>query len=382
MRATYAPPESGPFASATIPLWDMGRALREGLFAEGAHAWLRRIVSTYLRSYYARPRAERVGASEDLPEEAASHAIVRRACVRSAAMGGATGVFATVTSVATAETNGLAGLVALPAVAVALLGEALARLGVHLTMICAIADLYEVSFDPEDATDMWALLALSFGPESMPETAPRAGDQIVHLAGVKAEEVAQHVGKWIVGESLARNAVPFLNIGLSSVTSWMVTHRLGDNARRYARYRRAFDDALAAEPGLLDHMDLLIEGVWFLFTADGRLEPEESALLAALVRRCDPAGAACLSDEMADDIGWVARLPSVPSVLREPFLRVLEVAAAVDKKATLREKRILDHAARALGLKEDFGHLEQMLRDFREVGVLRNGVAEARSEGS
>ena len=374
MRATFSAADSGPFASATIPLWDMGRAFREGLFAEGAHAWLRWIVQTYLRSYYARPRDERVGEAEDLPEDAASHSIVRRACVRSAALGGATGAFATLTSVATAETNGAAGLVAVPAVAVALLGEAMARLGVHLTMICAISDLFEVSFDPDDAADLWALLSLSFGPGAMPETAPRAGDQIVHLAGMKAEEVAKRIGKWIVGESLARNAVPFVNIVTSSATSWVVTQRLGDNARRYARYRRAFDDALAAEPGLLSHLDLLIEGVWFLFTADGSLAPEESALLAALVRRADPAVQACLADEMADDIGWVARLPVLPERLRDPFLGVMEVACAVDKRATLREKTILDHAARALGRREDFGHLEKMLRDFREVGVLQNGA--------
>src|ERR1700733_9977049 len=119
MRATFAAEETGPFASATIPLWDMGRALRDSVFAEGAHAWLRRLVSTYLRSYYARPRAERMGAAEDLPEEAASQVIVRRACVRSAAMGGATGLFITGTSIATAESDGLASLVTVPAAAAA-----------------------------------------------------------------------------------------------------------------------------------------------------------------------------------------------------------------------------------------------------------------------
>jgi hypothetical protein len=370
MRASYAPAGSGPFASATIPLWDMGRALGEGVVAEGAHAWLRRLVSTTLRAYYARPRAERVGAAEDLPEEAASHAIVRRACLRTAAMGGATGLLTTLTSVATTETDGLAGLIAVPAACVAIAVEAVARLGVHLTMICAIADLFEIAFDAEEPADLWALLALSFGPGKTPANPPRAGEHVIHLAGVKAEEVAAQIGKWIAGESVAKNAIPFVSVASSSVTSFLVTQRLGDNARRYLRYRRAFDDLFTTTPGLLSHLDLIVEGVWFIFTADGNLSPEESALLASLVRRSDPGLHARISTDLADDIAWVGRLSAIPEPLRDPFLELLEVAAAVDKTATLRERRLLEHAARALGRREDFGGLERMIRDFREVGVL------------
>jgi hypothetical protein len=352
----------------------MGRSLREGVLVEGAHTWLRRLVSTLLHTYYARPRTQRVGAAEDLPEEAASHAIVRRACIRTATMGGATGAFATLTSIVTAESEGALGIVAVPAGAAAVLIEALARLGVHVTMVCAIADLFELTFDADDPSDLWALLALSFGPESTPAQPPRAGDHIVHLAGVQAEEVARQIGKWILGESVAKNAIPFVNVISSSATSWVVTRRLGDNARRYARYRRAFDDVFAAEPRLVAHLDLVIEGVWFLFAADGRLEPEESALLAALMRRSDPAQRERIVRELADDISWVARLAVIPERLKDPFLRVLEVAAAVDKNATLRERRLLEHAARALGRREDFGGLERMLKDFREVGVLSDGA--------
>jgi hypothetical protein len=262
--------------------------------------------------------------------------------------------------------------VAVPAAAVALGVEVLARLGVHLNMVCAIADLYELTFDAADPADLWAILSLSFGPEATPANPPRAGEQLIHLAGMKAEEVAGQVGKWIAGESLARNAVPFLNILTSSATSFLVTRRLGDNARRYARYRRAFEDVFAEEPRLVAHLDLIIEGVWFLFTADGRLEPEESALLASLMRRCEPSQYDRIVVDLADDIGWVARLPAIPDGLRDPFLRLLAVAAAVDKRATLRERRLLDHAARALGRRPDYDALEQMLHDFREVGVLEH----------
>jgi hypothetical protein len=362
----------GPFGGVAIPLWDMGRAVREGVAAEGPEAWLRKAVSAYLRWYYARPRPQ----TERVAEETAAHAIVRRACVRSALMGGGTGAFTTITSLATAQSSGALGVITLPASLVAVGAEALARTAVHLEMICDLAELFDLRFDPDNPHDLWALLALSFGPGDGAGMAnpPRAGDELVRLARVQAEQIARRMGRWIVGESLLRNAIPVVSIGSSSVTSYLVTRRLGDNARRYARYRRAFDDALEGHPELDAHLDLLIEGVWFIFTADGQLEPEESALLAALVRRASPSTYVRLSEELADDIGWVQRLPRIPEHLRDMFLRTLEVAAAVDKKATLRERRLLEHAARALGLREDFVELSRMMRDFREVGVLSDAA--------
>ncbi|APR81134.1 Hypothetical protein A7982_06481 [Minicystis rosea] len=359
----------GPFEAVTIPLWDMGRAVREGLAAEGPEVWLRRLVSAYLRRYYAREK--RTTVPEGATEEAASHAIVKRACLRSALMGGATGTVTTATSLATAQSNGVLGVVALPVAAVAVSAEAVARGAVHLEMICELAELFGLRFNPDDPADIWALLALSFNPaDDARSNPPRAGDELVHLARVQAEEVARRMGRFIIGESLLRNALPVVSIASSSVLSYVVTRRLGDNARRYARYRRAFDDVLAGEKGLDAHLDLIIEGAWFIFTADGRLEPEESALLASLVRRASPVTYARISDDLADDIGWVKRLPRIPEPLRDPFLRVLEVAAAVDKKATLRERALIQHAATALGRREDFTGLSRMMRDFREHGVL------------
>jgi hypothetical protein len=354
--------------SAAIPLVDMGRAVREGIGAEGTEVWLRRLVSAYLRRYYARPRGPLAREGEMQAE--AARAIVKRASVRSALMGVATGAFTTLTSFVMTS-SGPSAMVAIPAAIAAMGADVVARGAVHLEMICDLAELFEIRFDPEDPADLWALLALTFGPSHAgEESPPRAGDELVRLSRVRAEEIARRLFRLTVGESFARNAVPVISIGSSSVTSYFVTRRLGDNVRRYARYRRAFDDALARHRGLEAHLDLLIEGAWFIFTADGRLEPEEAALLASLVRRASPATYARISDELADDIGWVARLPSIPEHLREGFLSFLEVAAAVDAKATLRERRLLEHAASALGRREDFIGLSRMLRDIRDVGVI------------
>lgn len=361
-----------PFTAA-IPLFDMGRAVREGIAAEGADAWLRKLVSAYLRWYYAhpRPRIAREGARE----AETAREIVKRASARSALMGGATGAFTTLTSLAMASSQGALGVAAVPAAVVALGTDVLARGAVHLEMICELVELFDLRFDPEDPTDLWALLALSFGhePEGS-ESPPRAGDELVRLSRVKAEEIAGRLGRLVVGESFARNAVPVLSIATSSIGSYLVTRRLGDNVRRYARYRRAFDDVLEGQRGLDAHLDLIIEGVWFIFTADGSLQPEESALLASLVRRASPETYARISDDLADDITWVARLPRIPEPLRDAFIDVLEVAAAVDTRATLRERRLIAHAAAALGRRDDPEGLSRMMRDLRDVGVLSDAA--------
>src|SRR5262245_48138134 len=98
--ATIVDPGGRPFFAA-IPLFDMGRALREGIAAEGADAWLRRFVSAYLRWY--RARAKPPSVRNGVTEAEAARAIVRRACLRSAVMGGATGAFTTLTSLVMAS---------------------------------------------------------------------------------------------------------------------------------------------------------------------------------------------------------------------------------------------------------------------------------------
>ena len=70
-------------------------------------------------------------------------------------------------------------------------------------------------------------------------------------------------------------------------------------------------------------------------------------------------------------MAWLERLAEIPEPSRAAFYYALEVSAAVDKRASLRERKLLRHAARALGLTVDEGHLDRMIRELDARGVLQ-----------
>jgi hypothetical protein len=251
-------------------------------------------------------------------------------------------------------------------------GETVLRLLLHVRMLCELAVLFGRRFDPDEPADVWALLALTFGVDEHPQDTDDPAGVLVRSARKRGAGVAKQLAARLAGESVARNLVPVLSVASSSITSWMVTRHLGNTARRYLRYRRALDEALRDET-LRPHLALLFDGLWFIFTADGRLSPEESALLAAVMRRLPAPARVGLNERLADDISWIERLRGVPEGARAPLLRALEIAAAVDKVASLRERKLLAHAAKALGLRIDESGLARMIHDFEEIGTL--GVA-------
>ena len=66
------------------------------------------------------------------------------------------------------------------------------------------------------------------------------------VSDVEREQVGEQVGRKVLGESVARNVIPFVGIATSAVTNFLVTRRLGNTVRRYMRYERAMHDAFAA----------------------------------------------------------------------------------------------------------------------------------------
>ncbi|WP_437759567.1 hypothetical protein [Sorangium sp. So ce1389] len=353
--------------AAALPLTEA--TSEAGVRPRPVDAWLEELLSRAVRRYNRRPRPATIAASTGVTEPTDARAVIRRACIRSALAGGATGALSTGAAVATAETHGLGGLVAIPAAVLALGGETVLRLLLHVQMLCELADLFGLRFDPDEPADVWALLVLTFGVVEHPQDTDDPSGVLVRSARERGSDVARQLAARLAGESVARNLVPVLSVASSSITSWVVTRRLGDTARRYLRYRRALDGALCDE-ALRPHLDRLFEGLWFVFTADGRLKPEETALLAAVLRQLPASARAGQNERLADDIAWIERLRDLPERARAPLLRALEIAAAVDKVASLRERKLLAHAAAALGLSVDEGGLDRMIREFEEIGTL------------
>ncbi len=336
-----------------------------------SRGWFTKVVGFYLRRYqqkrvHAKPRAVSGKSAID-----AAHGAILKACIKSAVTGASAGAVSTAATLFTAETEGLGGLVAVPVAAAAIGGEMLYRSFVHLDLTIELAEIFEVNFDPNDPDDLWRLYSLVFDTHDHDESDP--GQELVSkVSDVEKDKVGEQIGRKVLGESVARNVIPFLGIATSAVTNFLVTRRLGNTVRRYMRYERAMHDAFAqATVTCHQYLDLLIEGMWFIFTADGTLAPEETATLAHMLDKLPASERALVQKRFVEDeLEWADRIETIPESMRDHFLHALEVAAAVDKEISLPERKILRRAAHHLNREFDLARLERMIKDFEEWGVL------------
>lgn len=337
--------------------------------------WFTRLVRVYVKRYRSR-HPEPKPLPEGVTQSEACKKTIFRACMASAATGTVSGATSTTAAVLAAQTQGLAGLWAIPVGLGAMGAEMMARTIIHLHMTLELGDIFAMPWDPSVPADLWQLYGLSFGTENEEEKSTDSEDPGRELLGriidSKAESIGQRIGAQLFGESIVRNVVPFVSIVSSSTTNWVRTRNLGDTVRRYLRYRRALDDAVAPfENGDTSHFELLIEGIWFLFIADGRLKAEEAVTLANLLQRLPTSARHALAPRFVDDeLDWTERLCNLPEPLHDEFLHALEVAASVDKIVSLPERKILRRAALELGRKIEPAVVDEMVNQLEKVGVL------------
>jgi hypothetical protein len=343
-----------------------------GIHERRSRGWFTKVVGFYLRRYkekqaHAPPR---VATNQNAID--AAHGAILRACIKSAVTGAAAGTVSTAATLFTAETEGIGGFIAIPVAAATIGGEMLYRSFVHLDLSCELAEIFGVNLDPNDPDDLWRLYSLVFNTHDHEEDEDPGQALVGKVSDVEREQVGEQIGRKVLGESVARNVVPFVGIVTSAVTNFLVTRRLGNTVRRYMRYERAMHDAFAqATVTCRQYLDLLIEGMWFIFTADGKLAPEETATLAHMLDKLPPAERAAVQARFVEDeLEWADRIEQIPEPMRDHFLHALEVAAAVDKEISLPERKILRRAAHHLNREFDLGRLERMIHDFEESGVL------------
>lgn len=298
---------------------------------------------------------------------------IRAAAIKAALSGATAGMVSTGASLATAQTEGIAGLVAIPVAALAMGADSVVRSVVQVELSWDLAVSYGVPFDAKDEEDVWRLYALAFGTHDHEDKEDAGADLVERVGHVDAEEIGEQIGHKVLGESVLRNIVPVLGIAISAVTNYVRTRKFGETLRRYMRYQRALGDALdQVTTECSSQTELLIEGIWFLFSADGKLLPEEAAVLASRMRSLDPVTKQALTARFVEDeADWLDRIGrGVPKEKSAAFFEGLEVAAVVDKMVGLPERRILRAAARALGVPFRPERLERMIAQLDATGVL------------
>ena len=335
--------------------------------------WFTKLVAFSYRRALSKAAAKGKIADERSAHDQARSAITR-ACVKSAVSGAAAAGLTTAAELITAETEGLGGFVVGPIAALAIGLEMAYRATVHVDLSCSLATIFGVEFDAKDDADLWRLWALTFGAHAHDDESEDPGQDLVHkVSHVEAENVGEQIGHRVLGESVMRNVIPFVGVVTSAVANFITTKRLGDNVRRYMRYQRAMEDmSTFACDTCREHLDLLIEGMWFIFAADGKLAPEEATFLAHMLHRLEPLRRhATLQRFVEDELDWTERISAeVPEQIRDVFFRMLEVAAAMDKEVSLPERKILRRAARALGREFSQERIDKMIADLEDDGVL------------
>lgn len=324
-------------------------------------SWFTKVIQVYLRRNKARGRAH----DGREPRHRLAERAIRKASLKTGATGLASGLTSTGAALLTLNTSGVGALVGVPATVGGLLGDVLYRAVVHVDLTCEMGGIYGIDFDPEEPSDLLRLYSfiLDDGDEEEPGGARGLVDRVLSLA---SDDIGLKMGRKLLGQALKRNAVPVLGAATSAFGNARTTRRLGETVHRYVRYQRALQDELGK---ILDGGDelaeLAVEGVWFVLTADGQMRPEEAAILAWMLRGLSPlAQGAVRRRFVEDELAWLERLAGAPEAERGRLLRILEVAAAVDRSTSLPERRMLRGAARAMGLPFDASRLDALTREL------------------
>jgi hypothetical protein len=347
-------------------LFELRRALRWRDLRSGH--WFDHLMALYVRHYELEvPRPAEPPSERERTRQAES--LIRRAALEAALLGGGTASFSTGATLLTAETEGLAGLVALPLAGLGMGGEMVMRALLHLGMTCRVADTYGVRFSASDPGELTRLYALAFGTEEHDDVDdPGRGliERVIHLQ----DHEGGAIGSSLLSETLVKNVIPFVGVAASALQSWWLTEKVGRVVARYARYRRVVDAALAEllerDP---DAVAIAVEGIWFVMIAAGPLAPERAALLAQLThRRPAELQAELVARFVRDDQPWLVRLRAIRPEAREPLLRVLERAAVTDGRLGEPQLLVLRRAAAALGEALDEQKVRGLAEEYRAAG--------------
>jgi hypothetical protein len=306
--------------------------------------WFTTLVTLFLRARKRRPEA----APAD--RDALARKAIRSATVRSTLAGAAAGIASTGAAAFTFQTHGLGAIVAVPSAAATLLGEVLYRAVVHVDLSAQLAEIYGVGFEPEEPDELIRLFAIVFELEATPASGFGLSSPIERIIALGGNDVGLQIGAKLLRQGLRTGAVPIIGVATSTIGSLKATRGLGETIHRYVSTLRALRDAIFRNPSGDVAPELLIEGVWFALTANGRLGAEEAAALSSLVRALDPAASARLVPRFTEDEqSWLGRLAEVPPEGRQRVLDVLDVASGIEG-AMLPERRMIRAARRALGL--------------------------------
>jgi tellurite resistance protein len=196
-------------------------------------------------------------------------------------------------------------------------------------------------------------------------------------------DVARRIGRKLLEDSVVKNIVPVLGVGIAARWNYVATRKVAAAARKYIRYRCALQHALAKlDLSAVADPAVLVEGAWLIATVDGDAEHEEVMAVAAIVDSLpeDARKSLELDRTLGDDEEhWFEQLGRVPASTHGRLLDVLYLVAATDRELQASERRFLRRVGKALGREIDFARIECICEHLAHGEDLPQGFLEARA---
>ena len=351
--------------------------------------WFRRLVANHVRKHCASIAADHWDRRyPGLDAEARARAQIGSVARRAAVTGAFASVGASTGELLSLFTDGLAAPVGLPATVLSMAVEAAYTAMLQIDLVCDLASIYGVAFDPDDVGEVATLFGLALGLEvrrKPEEAATESGDDDVVPGGLTARlieledgEIATRIARKLLEDAVVKNIVPVLGLGIAARWNYVGTRRIAAAARKYVRYRRVLQDALARLDlsGITDPA-VLVAGVWLLATVDGDAGHEEIMAVAAIMdslpedRRRELELDRALGD---DEEQWFEDLARVPPAMHAPLLEVLYLVAATDKELQASERRFLRRVGKALGCEIDVPRIQRICHHLASGGALASST--------
>jgi hypothetical protein len=367
-------------------------SLREAAKQLGARSisdgsWFRKIVTDHVRAHAQKVDVKHfdrvypnVGAEERAQLE------IRRVAVKAAAAGAFASAGASTGELLSLFTDGIAAPIGVPAAVLSMGLEAAYTALLQIDLACDLGLIYGIPFNPDDVGEIATLFGLALeldvyakrkrDEDEEHEEKPKGLTQrLIHL---EEGEIATRIGRKLLEESVMRNIIPVVGIGISARWNFVATSKLGAKVKKYMRYRRAIR-ASVSKLELGEEIDpaVLVEGAWLLGTVDGEAGHEEMLAIAAVMDLLTPAqksaitGVATFGD---NEEAWFAKLGSVDKAMHRPLLDTLYLVAAADRELAVPERRFLRRIGVALGTDVDFPRIEQICRHLSHGETPPSGV--------
>jgi tellurite resistance protein len=310
-----------------------------------------------------------------LPPEERAERRIQRMLGRCTVASIAAGAGATTAEVLPLVTKGLAGSAAIPLGFVSVGGEMLYTTALQIDLAFDLASIYGVSFAEDDVGEISTLLASALGVQMVGEPTrhdkPAAEGETKPwrvLRQMQRDDFATHVGRALLRQAIARNAVPVAGVVVSVAWNQVVLRRFARAVHTAVRQRLAIVNACRGlELGEGGAARTILDGAWLIATADGDIRHQEALALATLIDSLSfPDRIAAQEASFSDDEEeWFERVVNLGPSAQSALIRVLVLVASADGELSTPERRFLRRLARALKRKIDLVAVDDFVAHVR-----------------